>query len=84
MILVIAGGVALRQDSVLMTHAQVIRWGLESLLQDLRRFNKGRRQAGFDVPLDVAMEEPDACMVRQLAHESWIGDVQGTYLGCRP
>lgn len=84
MILSIAGSIALRQDSILMAHAQVIRWSLDSLLQDLRRFDEGRRQASLDMPLDVAVEEPDACMVGELAHESSMGDVQGTYLDCRP
>lgn len=63
MVLRVAGGVALRRDSGLATHVQMVRGQSQGLLEHLRRFDEGGRQAGFDVPFDVAVEQVDACMV---------------------
>lgn len=70
MILGVAGGVALRRNSVPMAHILVGGRDADGLLQDLRRFDEGGREAGFDVPLDVAVEQPDACMFDQFGLES--------------
>lgn len=57
----VAGRVALGGDALLFADVEMIVGDLQGVLQLLRRFDDRRRQAGLDVPFDVAMEDVHAC-----------------------
>lgn len=68
-ILRIPGSIALRQNALLLTRLEVRMRDTFQILQFVRRFDDGGREAGFDVEFDVAVEELHAGVVGFVAQD---------------